>query len=265
MAKRVLITGAAGLIGSDLRRGLAGRYPLLRLLDTVEQQPAGPGEEVVTADITDAASLTAAMSGIDAVVHLAAIADDAPFDALLAPNIVGTQRAFEAARDAGVRRVVYASSHHAAGFYTRSHPMRVSEPPRPDSHYGVSKVFGEAVARLFHDKHGLEVACLRIQSWTERPTEPRHLGSWLSPRDGVELVARCLDVERLGFAVVWGVSANTRGWVVQDDLSWLGWTPRDDAERFAAEVGPEPARRRPRDLLDGAEYVERDHHPAYMT
>jgi uronate dehydrogenase len=263
MPERVLITGAAGTIGRDLRAELAGRYRLLRLLDVAEQDPAGPGEEIVRADITDVGALAGAMRGMDAVVHLAAVSVDAPFDALLVPNIVGTQRVFEAARDEGVRRIVYASSHHVSGFYPRSHPMRVSDPDRPDSHYGVSKVFGEAVARLFHDKHGIEVACLRIQSWTERPAEPRHLGSWLSPRDGAELVARCLDVERLGFAIIWGLSANTRRWVVQDDLAWLGWTPRDDAERYAEEVGPPPVAPAAKDVLDGAEYVEREHHPRY--
>jgi uronate dehydrogenase len=180
---RVLITGAAGRIGSDLRTGLRGAYALLRLLDVREQAPAGDGEEVVPADITDPAALGAAMEGIDAVVHLAGIPTDAPFDAILPANIVGTLRLFEAARDAGVRRVVFASSHHAGGFYPRSHQTRVADPPRPDSHYAVSKVFGEAVCRLYADKHGLEVACLRIQSWTDRPCEPRHLGSWLSPRD----------------------------------------------------------------------------------
>ena len=125
----------------------------------------------MTASVADAAAMRAAAEGMDAIVHLAANPVDAPFDVILEPNIVGTQRVFEAAVAAGVPRVVYASSHHAAGFWPRSHPMRVTDPVRPDSHYGVSKVFGEAVGRLHHDKHGLQVACLRIQSWTDRPAD----------------------------------------------------------------------------------------------
>lgn len=258
---RVLITGAAGTIGRDLRAGLRGRHELLRLLDVAEQEPAGEAEEVVTADVTDADAMRAAADGVDAIVHLAANPADAPFDVILSPNIVGTQCVFEAALAAGVPRVVYASSHHAAGFWPRSHRMRVTDPVRPDSHYGVSKVFGEAVARLCHDKHGLRVACLRIQSWTDRPTDTRHLGSWLSPRDGVELVHRCLVSPELAFAVIWGVSANTRGWLVQEDLAWLGWEPRDDAEAFASEVEPEPDGLTRE--LDGGPFVGRLQHPRY--
>ncbi|MEA2310272.1 MAG: uronate dehydrogenase [Solirubrobacteraceae bacterium] len=263
MAGTVLITGSAGTVGRDLRAGLRGRHGLLRLLDRAPQEPAlDAAEEIVTADIGDEDALVAAMEGVDAVVHLAGIPVDAPFDAIATANLIGTQRVFDAARRAGVGRVVFASSHHAGGFYPRTHVQRVTDLPRPDSHYGVSKLFGEAVARLYHDKHGIEAACLRIQSWTDRPTVHRHLGSWLSPRDGVELVHRCLEVERLGFAIVFGVSANTRAWVRNEDLGWLGWEPQDDAERFAAELEP-PASPTAADLLDGAEYVERDYDPEF--
>jgi len=259
---RVLITGAAGTIGRDLREGLRGRYELLRLLDVAEQEPArDAAEEIVTANVADGAAMRAAAEGMDAIVHLAAMPTDVPFDVLLEPNIVGTQRVFEAAVAAGVPRVVYASSHHTAGFWPRSHPMRVTDPVRPDSHYGVSKVFGEAVGRLHHDKHGLQVACLRIQSWTAKPTDTRHLASWLSPRDGVELVHRCLVADGLGFAVIWGVSANSRSWLVQEDLGWLGWAPQDDGEAFADEVEPEPPGLSAE--LDGGPYVARLHDPRY--
>jgi uronate dehydrogenase len=260
--ERVLITGAAGHIGRDLRAGLRRRYRLLRLLDVADQEPAEPGEEVVRADVTDDAALDAAMAGMDAVVHLAATPIDAPFDAILAPNIVGTQRVFDAARDAGVRRIVFASSHHTGGFYPRSRVTGPSDPPRPDSHYAVSKLFGEAVGRLYADKYGLEVACIRILAWADRPRAPRHLDSWLSPRDGVELVRCCLEAPALRFAVIFGVSANTRACVRNDDLGWLGWTPRDDAERFAAELDddePEGLAKR----LYGGPFIARDHDPRF--
>ena len=198
-----------------------------------------------------------------AVVHLAGVPTDAPFDRLFEPNLVGTQRVFEAAVRAEVERVVFASSHHVDGFLPRDRAIRVTDPPRPDSHYAVSKLFGEAVGRLHHDKHGLSVACLRIEAWTDRPTERRHLGAWLSPRDGVELVRCCLEAPGLGYAIVFGVSANTRAWVRNEDLAWLGWKPRDDAEAYAAELARLPDEAEPAGRLDGGPYVARPHDPAY--
>jgi uronate dehydrogenase len=255
----VLITGAAGKIGRALRTGLSGRYPL-RLLDVAPQEAAGPGEEVIMLDLSDRAATEAAMEGVGVVLHLAAIPDEASFDDILAGNVETTYSVFEAARRAGVRRVVFASSHHVIGFYPRGETVGPDDPVRPDSFYGVSKVFGEALGRLYADKYGLEVVCLRIGSFAERPTTPRQLSTWLSPRDCVELVRRCLDAPAVGFTVVYGVSANTRSWWKDDAAASLGYRAQDNAEEFAAHVEEPPpgAPSRLADRLQGGSFVEND-------
>jgi uronate dehydrogenase len=258
--RRVLVTGAGGKIGRELRTGLAGHYPALRLLDVEPQEPAGPGEEVVTADLGDRRATEEAMADVDMVVHLAAIPHEAPFDNIVAGNVTTTHAVFEAARRAGVRRVVFASSNHVIGFYPRGETVGPDDPVRPDSFYGVSKAFGEALGRLYFDKYGLEVVCLRIGSFAERPAGPRQLSTWLSPRDCVQLVRCCLDAPEVGFKVVYGVSANRRSWWKDDAAASLGYRPEDDAEEFAAEVGEPEAGPSARlaDRFQGGSFVERD-------
>jgi uronate dehydrogenase len=258
--RRILITGAAGKIGRLLRAGLRGHYPILRLLDVAPQEPAEPGEEVVTVDLNDRLATEAAMGDVDMAIHLAAVSREAPFEEILAGNVTTTHSVFEAARRAGVRRVVFASSHHVTGFYARDQTVGPDDPVRPDSFYGVSKVFGEALGRLYADKHGLEVVCLRIGSVAERPTRPRQLSTWLSPRDCVQLVRCCLDAPAVGFTVVYGVSANTRRWWRDDAAARLAYQPQDNAEEFALEVvGPRPEGRSSlADRLQGGSFVERN-------
>jgi uronate dehydrogenase len=260
VTQRVLITGAAGNIGRALRAGLRDRYALLRLIDVAPQEPAQTGEEVVTLDLNDRRASEAAMEGVDAVVHLAGIADEASFDDILEGNITTTYSVYEAARRAGVRRVVFASSNHVTGFYPRDETVGPDHPVRPDTFYGVSKAFGEALGRLYADKYGLEVVCLRIGSFTERPTTPRQLSIWLSPRDCVHLVCCCLDASSVGFEIVYGVSANTRSWWKDDAAARLGYHPEDNAEEFAGEF-EEPSLGAPSRLaerLQGGSFVEED-------
>jgi uronate dehydrogenase len=235
---RILITGAAGHIGRALRRGLKGSYPLIRLADIAPQAPAEPGEEIVTADITDPAQLRQAMEGIDCVVHLAGIPDEDTWDNIRRMNIEGCYNVFEAARMAGVKRVIFASSNHAVGFHRRDRMIDDEVMPRPDSRYGVSKVFGEAVGRLYADKYGLSVACLRIGSFRpdDRPTAPRHLYTWISHRDMVQLVRRAIDCPAYHFIVAYGVSNNARNRWDNANVRFLGYEPQDDAERYAAAI-----------------------------
>jgi len=236
---RVLITGAAGRIGTYLRDALPAAEWRLRLLDC---RPFDDDQEVVIADVQDSEALVAAMEGVDAVVHLAGISVEAPLDEILGPNIEGTWRVFDAARRAGVPRVIYGGSNHAIGFTPRSDLLTAEVPLRPDTNYGVSKAFGEAVARFYADRYGLRVACLRIGSCDDRPRSPRMLSTWLSPGDAVRLVDACLRAPKLDYAVVYGVSGNTRGWWDLQPARDLGYDPRDNAEDFAAEVlaGHEP-------------------------
>ena len=237
--RRVLLLGAAGGIGSAIRQGLAGRYGLMRLADIASLTPAGPEEEIAHADLLNVPSLVAAMAGIDTVVHMAGVPVEPEANAweqVLPANIVGVYNLFEAARLARVKRVLFASSHHAAGFHRRDTPATQTLVPRPDSYYGVSKVFGEAMGRMYADKFGLQVLSLRIGAYRDKPSDIRQLAVWISPRDMVELVRCGIEAPDFGYATVYGVSANTRSFWDNWDVAFLGYAPRDNAEDWAGEV-----------------------------
>jgi uronate dehydrogenase len=241
--RRVLVTGAAGRIGTVLRAGLRADLDELRLSDLIEPEGLASGETFVAADLNDAAAVDRAVAGVDAVVHLGAVPDEAAFATIAGPNLHGAFHVFDACRRAGVRRVVFASSNHATGMYPVGAPLDGTQPPRPDGIYGASKVFGEALGRMFSDRFGLEVVCLRIGSFRPRPTQERELSTWLSHGDGVRLVRAALTAEPVGFEIVYGCSANTRRWWPAANA--IGYEPVDDAEAFAAElegVGEEYAR-----------------------
>jgi uronate dehydrogenase len=237
-AQRILITGAAGQIGLALRSGLAGRYPLLRLADRAPQAPAEPGEETLQFDLTDMPAVEAAMQGIDCVVHLGGVSVEDTWEKVLPANIAGCYNVFEAARRAGVGRVIFASSNHAVGFHRRERFIDDTVLPRPDTRYGVSKVFGEAVGRLYADKHGLSVACLRIGTFRtpDRPDNARQLLTWISHRDMVHLVRRTIDHPDYHFVIVYGVSNNLRSRWDNTNVKFLGYRPEDDSEVYAAEI-----------------------------
>lgn len=235
----VLITGAAGHIGATLMERLPALGWQVRGFDRV---PLRHGEGIV-ADLDDGAALAAACAGAEAVVHLAGCPTEAPWPVIRAANIDGTHAVFEAARAAGVPRLVYASSNHAVGFERERPGLAAAVRPRPDTLYGVSKAFGEALGRFYADRYGMRVACLRIGSFGERPPDHRALATWLSPGDCTRLVDACLRAEALGYLVLWGVSANTRRQWADDGAAVVGYRPEDDAEAFAADftgVEPEP-------------------------
>jgi uronate dehydrogenase len=239
MSTTVLITGAAGRIGSFLRPRLRRPDRRLRLLDVAEVAEPDATEDVLTGSITDADLVRQACRGADAVVHLAAIPSEVEWSDILDSNINGTWCVLNAARAEGVRRVVLASSCHAVGFTPRSgqdEPLPDDIYPRPDTHYGVSKVTLEALGSLYVDKYGMDVVCLRIGSCFERPPNVFSLGIWLSPGDAGRLVEAALTVPEPGFRIVWGVSANTRRWWSTAGGDAIGYHPVDDAEKFASEV-----------------------------
>jgi uronate dehydrogenase len=244
-----------------LRGGLPERGWALRSLDVVPIPDARPGEEQVVADVTDLAAMTDAARGATAVVHLAGIATESDWPAILHANIDGTYAALEAARRAGAERVVLASSNHATGFTARPGSGLLTEadaPPRPDTYYGVSKVTMEALGSLYCDRYGLDVVCLRIGSAFAEPTTTRQLSTWLSPGDTVSLVDAALRAPSPGFAVVWGVSANTRNWWDLTAARALGYEPADDAEDYAEaliEAHGEPDLADPVHARVGGEYT----------
>jgi uronate dehydrogenase len=247
----VLITGAAGAIGSCLREGLRTRVAGLVLTDVCPLEPT-VNERFIQAELSDRSAVRRAAEGVDAVIHLGAIPTEASFDELLGPNIIGTFNVFEAARQGGAKRIVFASSTHATGFYPSGESLTGREPARPDTLYGVTKAYGEALGSLYADKFGLEVICIRIGWFTERPRQVGGLATWLSPADAVRLFAACLSGPAVGFRVVYGASANTRlNWDLSPARA-LGYEPQDDAERYAGEVEGESHR------LYGGSYTARD-------
>ena len=243
----IVITGAAGLVGSMLRPRLARPDRTLRLLD-VAPMAAGPAEEAIQASVTDMDAMTAACRGADAVIHLAGVPGEAPWPRIQELNINGGYVTFEAARRAGTPRVIFASSNHAVGFSPRAgFPVPDYAFPAPDTYYGVSKAAVEALAAMYHYRHGMDAICVRILSCFPHPQNVRMLSTWLSPDDAGRLFEACLTTPAPGFRVIFGVSANTRGgWVSLAEARALGYQPQDDAEAYAAEIiaahgEPDPA------------------------
>ncbi len=236
--KRVLITGAAGRIGSSLAEFLKDRYDLrLHYHRTIPERP--PVDDIVIADISKFVEIAPAMRGMDAVVHLAADPSTrASWESVLERNIIGTYNVFEAARQAGVPKIVFASTNHVMGMYDRDRqwPVYSHQPMRPDSLYGVSKAFGEVLARYYVDQYGLSIICLRIGWFLPKPINDIALWMWLSPRDCAQIVWRAIE-SPLRYGVFYAISRNSRRhWDITDAIELLGYRPEDDAEEYAAEI-----------------------------
>lgn len=261
-AEVILITGAAGRIGTMLRPRLARPNRLLRLLDVADIGEPRDGEQRVTASITDLPALSRACQGARAVIHLGGIPTEAPWADIAQTNITGTHHVLEAARRAGVPRVVLASSNHAIGFHPRTtEPLPADAVGAPDTYYGVSKVAGEALGALYAARYGLTVIAARIGGCRERPDDLRDLSIWLSPDDAARFAEAALGAPVSGFRLVWAVSANTRNWFSLTEGQALGYHPRDDAERYAAELVArfgEPARDALEHRTVGGEYCGPD-------
>jgi uronate dehydrogenase len=246
---RVLITGAAGNMGRLLRPLLRAEGRVLRLADVVEVEDLVEGEESAVVDVTDPAAVAKVCQDVDAILHLGGLSMEAGFDDILSINVVGTRNMLQGAVDAGVSRVILASSNHAVGFYRRSvdGPMLPDDlPPRPDTFYGWSKAASESLGALYHYRFGIDVIALRIGSCFPEPVGSRGLATWLSPADAGRLIEACLSAPEPGYRVVWAISDNTRRWWSLSGARELGYESADDAERFAAariaEFGePDPA------------------------
>ena len=233
--KKILITGAAGDVGGHLRRELAGRYEL-RLSDIRPLADVSPAENFIRGDCAKLADMLKATKGVEAIVHLGGFSVEGDWDTILRANIVGTYNVFEAARRNGVRRLVFATSNHAVGFYDRDETIDHRVYPKPDSRYGVSKIFGEALGSLYSDKYGMEIVCIRIGNVNPKPMDKRRLSIWLSPRDLAQLVSIAIDRPGIRFEIVYGVSGNRRSWYDNANAERLGYRPEDDSEGWAEEV-----------------------------
>jgi nucleoside-diphosphate-sugar epimerase len=254
MTGTVLITGAAGRIGTVLLHGLADRYDLAAL-DTKRV----PGRRARRTKTTSLRAIQKAFNDADVVIDLAARSLlDTPWTVVYRQNMLATYNVLEASRLAGVRRVIFASSNNVTGGYEREEPyasivagrydgldaraiplLRTDMPVRPNSYYAIGKVFGEAACRYYSDRHGLSVICLRIGTVNRqnRPTDIRQFATLLTHRDLLQLIERCIHApQELRFATFYGVSDNTwRFWDIADSHDAIGYQPQDDAESWRSQ------------------------------
>ena len=261
MLKKIVLTGAAGRLGGYLRKPLAAKCKTLVSTDIAPlTDPLIKGESFVQADLADYAKMSEIIKGADMVVHFGGHPDEKPFEDILHANIIGCYNIWQAAHEAGVRRIVYASSIHAVGLHPHTPALHIHAPHRPDSYYGLAKCFAEDMAKLYWDKKGLEAVCLRILSCAN-VTNSRALGSWLSYDDLIHLVERAVDTPTTGFAVIYGVSNNDRSPVDNSGASFLGYRPRDNAEQFAEDIlanAPDPDPRDPDQMMHGGPFATTD-------
>lgn len=237
---RILLTGAGGNLGRVLRDRLKRYADVVRLSDISDLGAAREQEEIVRCDLADGAAVHALVAGADAIVHLGGVSVERPFEEILPANIQGTYHLYDAARRHGVRRVVFASSNHVIGYYRQGEVIDAGVPPRPDGYYGVSKAFGEQLARFYFDRYGIETVCLRIGSSFPEAKDRRMLVTWLGYDDLEQLVTRAIFVPRVGFTIVYGMSANRDRWWDNHLASHLGYAPTESSEPFRAKVESVP-------------------------
>jgi uronate dehydrogenase len=234
--RKVLMTGAGGGVGTRLRTLLKPIYPELILSDLKAPEDLREDEKFIAADLADFGEVEAAVAGVDGIVHLGGYSIEGPWETILQSNIIGTYNLFEAARRQGVKRVVFASSNHAVGFYPRHQTIGVDVVPLPDTRYGLSKLFGEGVGSLYAYKHGIGVLSIRIGNFGDRPLDERRLAIWLKPDDLVSLIRIGLERPDLVYEVVYGMSDNKRAWWDNELAHALGYQPQGQSEPFAEAV-----------------------------
>ncbi|WP_374458306.1 NAD-dependent epimerase/dehydratase family protein [Nocardioides sp.] len=265
---RVLVTGAAGSLGRVITVGLADRGHDVVGLDLV---PAPEGStfawhEADCADADAVAAVFAALSTggrLDAVVHLAGVPEEVSLPGELTSHVITTAALLDAMVAHRVPRLVYASSNHAVGRTPRAAGELTEHAlPRPDTYYGVAKVAAEALMQLFADRHGLDAVACRIGSFMEEPTTVRALSTWLSYEDGVRMVEAALTTPAPAFAVLYGISANTRGWWDLEPGRRLGYEPLDDAEEFADRIEDRPEDAVEAEFVGGPFATAEFHRPA---
>ena len=233
---RLLLTGANGNLGRELRPRLKAYCDTLRLSHRSDIGQPGPGEEIVIASLEDKAAMLALLKDVDAVVHMGGVSTEQLWEPILAGNIVGMVNLYEAVRKNGVKRVVFASSNHVTGFYRQDEVISPRDPVRPDGFYGLSKAFGENLAQLYWDRFGIETVSLRIGSSYTEPKDRRMLATWMSFDDTERLIVAALTAPVVGHSVIYGMSDNTTTWWDNSSARHIGYRPRDTSELFRAAV-----------------------------
>ena len=236
--ERLLLTGAAGGLGRELRPRLKAYCDSLRLSDINAPQPpqAAAGEEIVTCPLQDAQAVMQLVEGVNAIVHLGGVSTEQPWEPILAANIMGMVNLYEAARKHGVPRIVFASSNHVTGFYRQDEVVNTRMPPKPDGFYGLSKAFGEDLAQLYWDRWGIETVSLRIGSSYAEPKDRRMLATWLSFDDLERLVVSALTAPIVGHSIIYGMSDNQTTWWDNTHAKHLGYRPLDSSDLFRPAV-----------------------------
>ncbi len=237
MLKRLLITGANGSLGAMCRDRLPHLADSVRVSARKDLGDAAAHEEIVYCDLGDKAAVEALVEGCDGIVHMGGQSIEANWDTVRTANIDGMFNLYEAARKASVTpRILFASSNHAIGFHPQTERLDSTSVTRPDGLYGVSKVFGEALASMYFDKFGIETACVRIGSCLPEPKDHRMLATWMSHDDFVRLIERVFAVPILGCPIIYGVSANAATWWDNRDVAYLGWQPQDSSEPYRTKL-----------------------------
>ena len=234
--QKILLTGASGDVGTRLRKLLKPIYPGLILSDIKPPANLEDGETFVPADLSKFNEVLSVVNGVEGIIHLGGFSVEGPWETILNANIIGTYNLYEAARQSGVRRIVFASSNHVVGFYPREKTIPPEVVALPDGRYGVSKLFGEGIAALYAYKHGLGTLAIRIGNVADKPVDRRRLAVWLKSEDLVQLVRIGLEKEDLLFEVVYGMSDNKRAWWDNSRAYELGYKPEGRAEDHAEEV-----------------------------
>jgi len=245
--RTIVLTGAAGGVARQIRPLLGGLADRLVLSDLRAPDDLRSDETFWAADLADLGAVEGLLADVDGLIHLGGYSVEGPWEAIHEANIVGLYNTYEAARRQGVQRIVFASSNHAVGFYRRDARIDHDVQPRPDSRYGVSKVFGEALGSLYAHKHGLRVFNIRIGNVAERPADHRRLSMWLHPEDLVQLIRIGLEHPAIVDEVVYGISHCERAWWDNSHARALGYRPKHHAEDHAAyaleqqaKLGPDP-------------------------
>jgi uronate dehydrogenase len=238
---KVALSGAGGQLGRYLRPALLGRGVDLRSGGGYDPlAPLRPGEDVTHGDLRDAANVDRLLQGVDVLIHLAGTSVERPLPEIIENNLVGLNAVYEGARRHRVKRIVFASSNHTIGMHDVADRLDLACDFRPDSFYGLSKMWGEGMARLYWDKHGIESVCVRIGSALDKPTELRHLSTWFGLDDLLQFMMCCITTPEVGFLVAWGVSHNTRGYWTPPGCERIGYRPVQNSEDYAAEILRQP-------------------------
>jgi len=233
---KLLLTGAAGQLGRELRPRLKAYCDVLRVSDQNDLGEAAVGEEIQTADLAIASDMQRLRKDVNAVVHLGGVSTEQPWAPILASNIVGMVNLYEAARLQGTKRIVFASSNHVTGFYRQDEVIDNKMPPKPDGFYGLSKAFGEDVAELYWARWGIETVSIRIGSALSAPKDRRMLSTWISLDDLERLVVSALTAPIVGHTIIFGMSDNQTSWWDNTHAKHIGYRALDSSDVFRHEV-----------------------------